>query len=100
MRYCTVSVCNYYSKRRLSLYPYSERREEGSSRHSGHLIHEHRDPQALACCLTGQEIAPTLRQMSAFTVMLRALMRPFTGAREHRMLTGLLVYGMTAFRKE
>jgi hypothetical protein len=32
--------------------------------------------------------------------MLRALMRQFTGAQEHRMLTVLLVHGITAFRKE
>jgi hypothetical protein len=66
--------------RSLGFYPYYERREEGSSEYSGCFPHKHGDPQALAVSLTGQELAPALRQMSTLAIILRALMRRFTGA--------------------
>jgi hypothetical protein len=37
-----------------------------------HLTHKHRDPQTLAGGLSRQKLPPALRQMPAFTVMLRS----------------------------
>jgi hypothetical protein len=59
-------------------------------RRSRHFAHEHRDFQALARGLAGQELLAALRQMSARTVMLRALMRQETRTQEHGMLAVLV----------
>ena len=53
-------------------------RKKEAAMPSGHLTHKQRDSQALAGGLTRQELAPPLRQMPAFTLMLRALVRQKT----------------------
>jgi hypothetical protein len=48
-----------------TLYNYPTRlRHKNGSFHSGHLTHEHRDPEVLAVGLSGKELAPALWQMS------------------------------------
>lgn len=57
---------------------------------SVHLPHKHGDPQALASGLARQERVPTLRQLPAFALVLRALMGEEARAQKHGMLAVLL----------
>jgi hypothetical protein len=46
---------------------------------SGHLTHEHRDSQTLACGLAGKELLGAVRHMPTLASVLRLKMRQETG---------------------